>query len=180
MNPPSSRRAKAETYCYSCDEYPLSTNPIDRITNRDYFGTNFIKEKSLGRRKRQRCVAGLPPETFFKPQGVPLGLLKGVILPVEGLEAMRLVDAEGLSQENAALRMGVSTPTLCRILAEARATVARALNNGWAIRIEGGDFVISEQPDLPEAGNLKTCCQGQRRCGSINNARGWRGQKEKL
>lgn len=39
------------------------------------------------------------------------------------------------------MAMGVSRPTLCRILGEARSRVARALSRGWAIRIE---------TDLPE------------------------------
>ena len=55
------------------------------------------------------------------------------------MEALRLVDAEGLSQEDAALRMGVSRSTVCRILGEARTQVARALARGWAIRIESAD-----------------------------------------
>lgn len=88
-------------------------------------------------RPRKRCnIASAPPSVFYKPQGVPLGQLRGVVLPADGLEAMRLVDAEGLSQEQAAQHMGVSRPTVCRILAEARSQVARALANGWAIRIE--------------------------------------------
>lgn len=57
---------------------------------------------------------------------------------------MRLVDDEDMSQEAAAERMDVSRPTLCRILAEARSVVAKALGNGWAIRIEGGAYVLEE------------------------------------
>ncbi len=70
--------------------------------------------------------------------------MKGVTLPLEGLESLRLIDAEGMSREEAARMMNVSTPTLCRILAEARSIVARALANGWALRIEGGDYMLAE------------------------------------
>lgn len=90
----------------------------------------------MGRRRKCRFVADVPAVTVFKPQGVPMGQLYGVVLGLDGLEAMRLVDAEGLSQEEAAALMQVSRPTLCRILAEARTQVARALSRGWAIRIE--------------------------------------------
>ncbi len=90
----------------------------------------------MPRPRKCRRIGHQPPVTFYKPQGVPLGQLKGVVLTMEGLEALRLVDAEGLSQEEAAVRMEVSRPTVCRILGEARAVVARALANGWAIRIE--------------------------------------------
>jgi predicted DNA-binding protein (UPF0251 family) len=73
--------------------------------------------------------------------------LKGVTLPVEGLEAIRLADAESMDHETAAQRMGVSRPTFSRILSDARRQVARALSSGWAIRIEGGDYEVTP-PDL--------------------------------
>ena len=91
-------------------------------------------------RPRKHCRIGSRPlATFYKPQGIPLPRLEEVLLPAEGMEALRLVDAEGLSQEDAALWMGVSRPTVCRILGEARTQVARALARGWAIRIESAD-----------------------------------------
>lgn len=117
-------------------------------------------------RPRKRCRIGqAPPATFYKPQGVPLGQLKGVSLCVEGFEALRLVDGQGLSQEEAAGRMGVSRPTLCRILGEARSLVAKALSNGWAIRIEG------QRVDAEAERGAGTVCRGRgRRCG--RNGRG--------
>jgi predicted DNA-binding protein (UPF0251 family) len=60
------------------------------------------------------------------------------VLPVEGLEAIRLVDYQGLDQETAAAMMNVSRQTLGRILADARAVVADALIMGKILRIEGG------------------------------------------
>jgi predicted DNA-binding protein (UPF0251 family) len=86
----------------------------------------------------------MPEQTFFKPQGVPMRHLMGVNLPVEGLEAMRLADAERMDQAAAAEAMEVSRPTFSRILSEARQIVARALVNGWAIHIEGGDYEMLE------------------------------------
>lgn len=102
----------------------------------------------MGRRRKCRFVAELPQVTVFRPHGVPLGRLSGVVLGVDGLEAFRLVDAEGLSQEEAATTMGVSRPTLCRILAQARTQVARALSRGWAIRIETDLSEIINQSTL--------------------------------
>jgi predicted DNA-binding protein (UPF0251 family) len=63
-----------------------------------------------------------------------------IVLPVEGLEAIRLVDYQGLDQEAAAAMMNVSRQTLGRILADARAVVADALIMGKILRIEGGHF----------------------------------------
>ena len=90
----------------------------------------------MGRRRKCRFVADMPEVTVFKPQGVPMSELRGVVLGLDGFEALRLVDGEGLTQEQAAERMQVSRPTLCRILGEARSQVARALSRGWAIRVE--------------------------------------------
>ena len=62
------------------------------------------------------------------------------MLPLEGLEAIRLSDYEGLSQEEAAEQMNVSRQTFGRILIHARKTVAETLVLGKALRIEGGNF----------------------------------------
>jgi len=94
----------------------------------------------LGRRKKRRLVEGLPDAVFFKPQGIPMKALQRQAISIEGFEALRLVDGEGMQQQQAADRMGVSRPTLSRILAEARKGVATALANGWAIEIEGGAY----------------------------------------
>jgi len=73
----------------------------------------------------------------------PGGLEDGhgeIRLPLEELEAVRLVDLEGMLQAEAAKEMGVSQPTLNRILKEARTKIAEALVQGKWIRIEGGDY----------------------------------------
>lgn len=100
----------------------------------------------MGRCRKRRRIEGTFGATFFKPCGVPLSELTGVAVPVEGIEAMRLVDAEGLSQEEAARSMEVSAPTLCRILGQARSAVARALAGGMAIRIDAGDEAPGAAP----------------------------------
>ncbi len=96
------------------------------------------------RPRKCRRIRAMPVSTFYKPQGVALHELTGVTLSLEGFEAMRLVDGENVNREEAARMLGVSPSTLCRILAEARGTVARALANGWALRIEGGDYVVED------------------------------------
>lgn len=76
--------------------------------------------------------------TVFKPRGVPTGELETLELTFDGLEALRLADLEGLYQEEAARRMGISRPTFARIVAEARQIVARALLEGKALAVKGG------------------------------------------
>ncbi|HHD64840.1 MAG TPA: DUF134 domain-containing protein [Desulfobulbaceae bacterium] len=96
----------------------------------------------MARPKKRRQVAQLPRACYFKPRGIPLRELTEVYLPIEGAEALRLVDIDGLDQNAAARRMDVSRHTLGRILAQARRVVAQAITEGLAIRIEGGDFVV--------------------------------------
>ena len=108
------------------------------------------------RPRKRRCIRAMPVSTFYKPQGIALHELKGVTLALEGFEAIRLVDGENINREKAAEMLNVSSSTLCRILAEARGTVAKALANGWALRIEGGDYRIVDGDGLQGKGSL--CC----------------------
>ncbi|MFW5791561.1 MAG: NifB/NifX family molybdenum-iron cluster-binding protein, partial [Desulfohalobiaceae bacterium] len=85
------------------------------------------------------------------PQGIPLRELTEIYLPLEGLEAIRLCDLEGLTQEEASKRMDVSRHTLGRILAEARRVLAETVVQGMALRIEGGDYVISGKHQIRDS-----------------------------
>ena len=91
-----------------------------------------------------RRVERFPHAVFFKPAGIPLTELDELCLSVEGLEALRLADAEGLSMDDAAARMGVSRHTFGRILRQARRTVAEVLSRGVALRIDGGNYRLDE------------------------------------
>jgi predicted DNA-binding protein (UPF0251 family) len=77
-------------------------------------------------------------ERAFKPQGIPMSELDQVELTLDGLEALRLADLEGLYQEEAAERMGVSRATFARVLTAARKAVAESLVHGKALEIGGG------------------------------------------
>lgn len=72
-------------------------------------------------------------------------------LPLEGVEAIRLIDLQGLRQDEAARQMGVSRQTLGRVLALARRTLAEAVVEGLALRIEGGDYALGDDGDDPAA-----------------------------
>ena len=98
----------------------------------------------MPRPKRCRRIASLPGFTLFKPAGVPGRTLQEVELTVDEYEALRLADYEGLYQEKAAERMGVSRQTFGRIVESARKKVARALVEGMALRIEGGVVEMAE------------------------------------
>ena len=80
---------------------------------------------------------------YFKPQGVPLRLLTELVLKLDELEALRLADLEGLSQEEAGQKMGVSRATFGRIVESARRKTAQVLVHGMALRIEGGSVKMT-------------------------------------
>jgi len=101
----------------------------------------------------------MPHAVFYKPQGIPMMDLTTLEISVDEFEALQLIDAEGFLQEEAATQMGVSRPTLGRILAGARKTVATALSNGCAIRVEGGDYKF--EADLQAKNETgQPCCSG--------------------
>lgn len=91
-----------------------------------------------------RRVARPPACDYFKPRGVPMTALEEVTLSVDELEALRLADLEGLYQEAAAERLGVSRTTFGRIVGNARHKVAEALVLGKALSIAGGAVAWSQ------------------------------------
>ena len=93
----------------------------------------------------ERSVGGVPRITLFKPAGVPARELEQLQLAVDELEAIRLVDLEGLSHEQAAEAMGVSRQTVGRVLERGRAKVAEALVEGKAILIGGGQYRVEQR-----------------------------------
>jgi predicted DNA-binding protein (UPF0251 family) len=71
----------------------------------------------MPRPRKRRRLSRAPHAVIYKPAGIPLSDLRQVLLLPEELEALRLADLEGLSQVEAAGRMGVSRSTFQRILA---------------------------------------------------------------
>ena len=103
----------------------------------------------MARPIQQRRIPDHLEARIFKPQGQPLGGLELVPLTLDGLEAIRLADLQGLYQEEAAHRMGVSRATFARILAEARRAIAEALVEGKAIDVSGGAVERSRERRWP-------------------------------
>jgi uncharacterized protein len=103
----------------------------------------------MSRPQKRRQIGRDPGVCYFKPRGVPLRGLKEVALTVDEYESIRLADLHGLAHEQAGNRMGVSRATFGRILQNARQTIANALVNGMAIRIEGGNYQTTEKTATP-------------------------------
>ncbi len=69
----------------------------------------------------------------FKPTRTPMHKLRKIEMLRDELETLKLCDLEGLTQEQAGLRMGISRGTVQRILTAARRKVAEALIEGAAL-----------------------------------------------
>lgn len=104
----------------------------------------------MARPRKRRIIPQDPTPATYKPAGVPLDGLRRVTLLQEEREALRLADLEGLTQAEAAGRMGISRSTFQRVVSRARRQVALALTAGYALEIEGGTFqVVTPRPRGP-------------------------------
>ena len=110
-----------------------------------------LRRAEIAMRPRKcRFIRESPSVRFFKPRAIPLADLEIVVLKDEEWEAIRLIDYERLDQETAAKQMRISRPTFSRVLARARATVAKALAEGCALAIKGDDARLANpQPNKP-------------------------------
>ena len=97
----------------------------------------------MSRPTKLRKIAFMPENRYFVPVGKPKCSLEEIQLKLEEVEAMRLKDIEKLSQEECAKKMHISRQTLQIILDEARRKVAKALTEGMAIHIQGGNYTLN-------------------------------------
>lgn len=94
----------------------------------------------MPRKKRNRRIQVPPVIKGMSVYGVRGRKTNEVILHIEEYETIRLLDYQNMTQEEAAVLMDVSRPTLTRIYEEARNKVATAFVEGRDIIFRGGDF----------------------------------------
>ena len=93
----------------------------------------------MPRPRKQRNCQRYDGDTIYKPRSIPMTDLELITIDLGELEAMRLCDLEGLDQEEAGRRIGVSRGTVQRMLKRGRASVVEALIASKALRIEKGE-----------------------------------------
>ncbi len=86
-----------------------------------------------GRFPKPVSIGKVPTVNEFAP--VPRRNSEPVYIEPAELEALRLVDLEGLSQEEAGVRMGVSRGTVWRLLQSARKKTAQALTEARPLHV---------------------------------------------
>ena len=89
---------------------------------------------------RCRRIERLPVYRSFSPDDISAE--ESVRMTVDEYEALRLLDAEGLTQETCAARMNIARTTVTAIYDSARKKVADALVHGKRLLIAGGCCVF--------------------------------------
>lgn len=96
----------------------------------------------MARPRKWRKVCCLPESNLYGPID---GLNKStevVTMAIEEYETLRLIDLEGMTQEECAEKMQVARTTVQNIYNEARIKVAESLVNGKILQLEGGDYKL--------------------------------------
>ncbi len=90
----------------------------------------------MPRPTRCRRIARIPAFRSFSPDDVDPS--ESVSLTIDEYEALRLLDGEGLTQEECALRMNIARTTVTAIYDSARKKIANVIVNGKRLLIAGG------------------------------------------
>lgn len=96
----------------------------------------------MARPRKCRRVCSAPSFDRFSPAGETGG--DTIHMAVDEYEVIRLIDLEGLTQEECAEQMAVSRGTVQSIYAEARKKLAQCIVEGYHLRIGGGDVRLCE------------------------------------
>ncbi len=91
---------------------------------------------------KRRLVCNLPDYSAYGPLNHSSLDKDIIVMSIEEYETIRLIDVEGLDQEQCAENMEVARSTVQRIYNDARKKIAESLVNGKTLRIEGGNYKI--------------------------------------
>jgi predicted DNA-binding protein (UPF0251 family) len=101
----------------------------------------------MPRPRRRRRVCELPKRTLFGPLKGSVQEGQIIVLSIDEYETIRLIDYEGLNQEECAVRMDVARTTVQGIYNSARKKIAASLVEGVLMKIEGGDYLLCEDQE---------------------------------
>ena len=105
----------------------------------------------MARPKRCRRICTEPDFDAFAPAGIPCA--ETVTLTLEEYETIRLIDLEGLTQEQCAVQMEVARTTVTGIYLSARRKLAQALVERKALAVEGGHYRLCDGGECRRRGH---------------------------
>ena len=97
----------------------------------------------MPRKQRCRWIGGYPDHWEFSPEEA--SDKEPIVMSLDEFETIRLLDYEGLTQEQCAERMGVARTTVTAIYENARRKMAEALVDGKRLLIRGGNYRLNDQ-----------------------------------
>lgn len=109
--------------------------------------------RTVPRPHKCRTICALPKAGGFEPIGKVCE--HAVVMSLDEYEVIRLIDLEGLTQEQCAAQINVSRTTVTGIYESVRRKIADAIVNQKRLIIEGGNYRVCE-------GRGKGC--GERAC----------------
>lgn len=97
----------------------------------------------MPRPKKWRMVCCLPETNRFGPLN---GIISNecVTMTVDEYETIRLIDLEGMKQEECSEQMNIARTTVQGIYDAARKKIAESIVNGKNLIIEGGEYMICD------------------------------------
>lgn len=91
---------------------------------------------------KSRRICAMPDCGYFGPKDTLSTGHQTVIMTLDEFEAIRLIDAEDMTQEECAVQMNVSRTTAQAIYNSARKKLAECLINGKDLHISGGNYEL--------------------------------------
>lgn len=107
----------------------------------------------MPRPRKHRRVCSHPRCTSFRPCE---GSGEAISMALDEYEAIRLIDFEGLTQEQCAAQMEIARTTAQSIYTSARKKLAQCIVQGRPLQISGGDVRFCEHHN---ASCGKGCCR---------------------
>lgn len=108
----------------------------------------------MSRPSKSRRVCALPSITEFGPYHTsPSHLSETITLSVDEYETLRLIDYEGMTQEECATQMNIARTTAQKIYNSGRTKLVTMLLNGSKLNIRGGRITLCE--DGPQCGRCR-------------------------
>jgi predicted DNA-binding protein (UPF0251 family) len=101
-------------------------------------------ELHVPRPRKWRNVCCLPDNNRFGPLSGCAGSQEVIQMTVDEYETIRLIDLEGMNQEECAGHMNIARTTVQGIYLEARKKLAQALVEGRVLHIDGGDYQLCD------------------------------------
>jgi predicted DNA-binding protein (UPF0251 family) len=95
---------------------------------------------------KYRRICKLPEVTSFAPtNNYNKSNRKVIVMNVDEYEAIRLIDYEGMTQEECAFQMEIARTTAQKIYNDARKKLALMIIDGGRLIIKGGSFIVCQE-----------------------------------